>query len=1079
MTTSEVARFSSNGAIGTHNQTDQKIHDSKPSSSSFKTDALLSFAQVQESLANDRGLKRNKNVQELTINKLKYHSVGLVGREEEIQQLQDSISRVSKEDESRRKEIVLVKGYSGSGKSALVNRAEQFLQSKSNVVFAKGKYDQHNRDVPYAGLSSAFGEACRTLRPRLTTEETDVIGEKIVSGLGSEASLLQQIIPDVNEILPLNKRRTSDIIDPSNFGAMLERLKYSFRTLVRILSSYFSPLVLVLDDLQWSDVGSLKMLLYLMTDTKNTSPLVIIGSYRSNEVDRTHFLSSVVDDMRRVQESCNMRVSNIELDNLGLVGVNKVVVSLLDMDEDKHTRELANLCFKRTNGNPYFLLQFLSMLEEEEWLSFNLGTFKWTFSTELIEDKTVATANVVDLLRHRMAKVSDKLQLLLQYAACLGATFRIHTLEIVWRFHSSNLFPDKEDDSVAEMLLLLESEKFIETHESEPYRWVHDKVQEASMSLGKASQSTFQYEIGTVLFEKLSPEDLDMVLFNVTDLLNSGPRYDKAVPTDLNLYADLNLRAARKARSLYGAFEGAARYVRNGISFLPKESCWSMSRETTLQLYTLGAEVELALGNIEAMETYSKEVLSNEECTTMEKFPLYVVELFKLSTIDQNRSETHRFSLSILKELMGHRFVAFQSTAPLQAVLTLKKVIKLAKAKTTEQYEELQKMSDSRHEAIMKALHRFVTNCFLSKRKFLFVLGACRMITMTLDHGLSEYAGTAFTVLGQMTVRTDPKTASYFGEIALLLQQRIRPRFSEANTVYFVVSFVFPWTKQLHHCMSYSTAGIMPGLQTGNLEFSSWNLLLFNNQIPYQMGKCISSILKHCEIDLAQMKEMKQDEQITIYRLHHQLLLNLTGLSGSTKSHKGSVFDRDTFVPRTPLQCAVCDILQLDLFLFFGDLEQAADLAVRIEGNFRRTSPNYFVEMFETFHCAVALYGMARKTKKRKYKRLAIKLRHRITKWLHRGNPNVHHYVLFLQAEQAAVDGNTDTANKGFQEAVRLAGRTGHLHHAALFNERYSDFLRHNMKDGENAAFRMQEAIRFYGEWGADGVVRALSARHS
>ncbi|KAL3933974.1 MAG: hypothetical protein SGBAC_010167 [Bacillariaceae sp.] len=1018
--------------------------DESNPASSFKTDALLSFAQVQESLANDRSLRRNRNVQELTINKLKYDSVGLVGREQEIQQLQESISRVSGEDETRRKELVLIKGYSGVGKSALIDRAENFVQSQSNGAFAKGKYDQNNRDVPYEGLASAIGEVCCILSSKLKKEEADAIGDKLVAELGSEISLLQQIVPGINEILPMDLRRNSDIIDPSNFGAMQERLKYSFRALTRILSSCVSPLVLVLDDLQWSDVGSLKMLAHLMTDTKNTSPLVILGSYRSNEVDRTHFLSSVIDDMRRSQESCNIRVSNIELDNLGIEGVNSVVMSLLDMDEDQHTQDLADLCFKRTLGNPHFLLQFFTMLEEEEWLVFNLGTFKWTFSTELIEEKTAATANVVDLLRHRMTKVNDKLQLLLQYAACLGAKFHIHTLEIVWRSHSANNLKDQED-AVLDMLQLLEGEKFIEKHESEYYRWVHDKVQEAAMSLGKACQASFQYEVGSVLFEILSPEDLDINLFTVTDLLNSGTHCEELFPSNHTLYADMNLRAAAKARTLFGAFE----------------------------------EVELALGNIEAMEGYSKEVLLNESCTTMEKFPLYLVELFKLSTIDQNHTEAHRFNLLVLQELIGHRFVTFQLTVPLQAVLAWREVVKVAKAKTRNEYEALPKMSDPRHMATMKALHRFVTNCFVSKRKILFLLAACRMITMTLKHGVSEYAGTALAILGQLTVLTDSKTASYFGEIALLLQQKILPRFSESNTVFFVVSFVFPWTKDLHHCMSYSTMGIMSGLQTGNLEHSCWNLLFFNNQLPYQMGKSISSILNHCETDLAQMKEMKQEEQIMVYRLHHQLLLNLTGQSGSTTTLKGTAFNCDTFVPRTPVQRAAYDVIQLDLYLFFGDLEQAGELALRIEGNFRRCLPNHLVEMLETFHCAVALYAMARKTKKRKYKRLAIKLRKRITKWLQRGNPNVQHYALFLRGEQSALDGNAEAASKGFQEAIRLAARTGHMHHAALFNERYSDFLRYTTKDEDNAEFRMQEAIRFYGEWGAEGVVKALSARRS
>jgi hypothetical protein len=131
--------------------------------------------------------------------------------------------------------------------------------------------------------------------------------------------------------------------------------------------------------------------------------------------------------------------------------------------------------------------------------------------------------------------------------------------------------------------------------------------------------------------------------------------------------------------------------------------------------------------------------------------------------------------------------------------------------------------------------------------------------------------------------------------------------------------------------------------------------------------------------------------------------------------------------------------------------------------------------MIETFHRGVALYIMARKTKKRKYKTHASKIRKTVKTWVKAGNPNVEHYDLLLDAEHAALNKSSyDCAEKLYLEAIELASRMGYLHHAGLFNERFADFLHHKRRDAEKSVHFLNEAIRFFEQWGATKKVKML-----
>ena len=763
--------------------------------------------------------KRFSTIEKLTINKLKYDRVGVVGRENESRILKECLDQLN-----NNKELIFIQGYSGTGKSSLVSTLEK--QVSHGGVYVQGKFDLLSNDVPYSGIATAFGALCKKIKNNLGSNESWIDGDDLLTRLGKELSsnlgssatqLLIMIIPELQALLPREEENTTraSFSESHGFEAGQERWKYSFRVLTRVLGSYCSPMVLVLDDLQWADFSSLEVIDYLMADVQNTNALMIIGCFRSNEVDDEHILSKKIEALETKKDKHGFQITHMELGSLEIEDINKVTMSLLSIDDGPSTQRLTEICYKRTSGNPFFFIEFITMLMEEELIVFNLGLLKWTWDEKAIEDATMSTANVVDMLQARMRKLEPDLQLLLQYAASLGSTFAYSMIDLLWNRHAINDSTSKSDSLVG-LFDALEADNFIESCGSYQYRWVHDKVQEAAMTLGDVGKTLFQFEIGAVLYHSLSDEELEESLFDVVDLINKGQVKRRSE------FAELNLRAAEKARSI-SAFHSASKYVSRGIELLPNYK-WRDRRELTLRLYTVGAEMELAVGRVETMEMYCNEVLSQSTCSTLDKIPLYIAILHKLTVIEMKYNEAIKFGLSVLKAL-DCKLISKRAMVPIQAISSLIRTIKKVKNTPRDVYCNLDPMTDSIHKATMLILSRLAVASYLSasKRcKFIFILCITRMAHMTLNYGVCEKsAGSTFGSLGLLCGAMGNFEASLFmGEIANLLQQKIQSKHQETITLYVSNKSIFPWTKPLQSCLISLSKAYTLGMQSGNIEFA-------------------------------------------------------------------------------------------------------------------------------------------------------------------------------------------------------------------------------------------------------------------
>lgn len=241
-------------------------------------------------------------------------------------------------------------------------------------------------------------------------------------------------------------------------------------------------------------------------------------------------------------------------------------------------------------------------------------------------------------------------------------------------------------------------------------------------------------------------------------------------------------------------------------------------------------------------------------------------------------------------------------------------------------------------------------------------------------------------------------------------------------------------------------------------------------------GKPLGTVRADCKIYVEQMKEFKREVVHADICIYLEMIQNLMGLSDgdptTMENEQRFLSHKDHTVLGVFYSC------QCILYLYFGECEKGAKLAIERDDTYSKGVPMHVWIMMETFTRGMCLYIMARKSKKRAYKKHAQKVHKTIKSWIRKGNPNVKHYDLMLKAEAAALDGKLDAAEGWYQSAVVSATRRGHVHESALVSERYGEFLLNDRNDPEEARHKFDDAIRRYGEWGAAKKVRMLREKH-
>src|ERR1700760_3732912 len=494
----------------------------------------------------------------------------LYGREREIATLLAAFDRVVMHGGS---ELVLVSGYSGIGKSSVVNELHKVIVLPRGI-FISGKFDLRLRDTPHSTLAQAFQGPIQ----QLLNGHTNNIArwrDAIKEAVGNQGRLLTDLIPDLVRLI--GPQPTVAVLSPVDAEP---RFQTVFQRFVGVFARAEHPLVIFVDDLQWLDPATLTLIEYLLLHP-DTRHLLLIGAYRDNEVDSAHPLMLKLEALRRA----GAKVDRIVLGPLSVDNVNQLLCDALRRAPDE-MRPFAELVHKRSRGNPFFAGQFLTSLAEEALVEFDPHSRPWTWNIDALGDKKLSD-NPVDLMIGRLRRLSPEAQEALKLLACLGNHADFTTL--------AKLRSESDEAMHASFRDAVRAGAAVPREGS--YRFFHDRVQEAAYALMPAEgRAGHHLRIARLLVAETAPEMIAEKIYDLVNQLNLGSALISEWPEKVRT-AELNFVAGRKAKAST-AYAAASTYLAAGIAVLSDEG-WQRSYDLTLGLFLERAECEILNSNLE------------------------------------------------------------------------------------------------------------------------------------------------------------------------------------------------------------------------------------------------------------------------------------------------------------------------------------------------------------------------------------------------------------------------------------------------------------------------------------------------
>ena len=497
----------------------------------------------------------------------------LYGREREVETLLAAFDRVVA---NGKPELVLVSGYSGVGKSALVNELHKVLVSPRGL-FASGKFDQYKRGIPYATLAQALAQL---IHPLLGKSEVELEGwrQPLRKALGPNGQLIVDLVPELKLII--GEQPAVPKLEPQQAKA---RFRLVFRRFLGVFAQPSHPLVLFLDDLQWLDAATLDLIedLLIQEDVRH---LLLIGAYRDNEVGAPHPLMCKLEAIRKTDTA----VQDIKLVPLTLNDLTQLIADSLHCEHGR-AGPLARLVHAKTEGNPFFAVQFLTALAQEGLLVFDHGEGRWSWDLHSVHAKGY-TDNVADLMAAKLTRLPARTQRAIQQLAYLGYGAQTPMLSLVLGIPEAEVHADLQEAV---------RQEFIQRPDGS-YRFVHDRVQEATYSLiPESSRAEAHLRIGRLLLAHTPEEKREEAIFEIVSQLNRGTELI-AQQEERNQLAGFNLVAGKRAKGST-AYASALTYFVTGAQLL-KDGCWERQHELIFALELNRAECEYLTGDLAAAE---------------------------------------------------------------------------------------------------------------------------------------------------------------------------------------------------------------------------------------------------------------------------------------------------------------------------------------------------------------------------------------------------------------------------------------------------------------------------------------------
>jgi PAS domain S-box-containing protein len=976
----------------------------------------------------------------------------LYGRESDVETLVVTFNRVA---EGGPPELVLVSGYSGVGKSSVVNELHKFLVPPRGL-FASGKFDQHKRDIPYSTLAQAFESLIRRLLAK-PESELAAWGNAFRDALGPNAKLMVDLVPELKIII--GEQPTVPELPPQDAQ---RRFQLVFRRFICVFARPEHPLALFLDDLQWLDAATADLLEDLLTQS-DVQYLLLIGAYRDSEVDAAHPLTRKLLKIRHAGAA----VREIVLMSLSRGNLERLIADTF-LCELERAIPLAQLVHEKTAGNPFFSIQFITALKEDRLIVFDYRERRWSWDLKRIHAQGY-TDNVADLMVGKLSHLPAATQTALQMLACIGNSAKISLLRMICD-RSHDVHGDLRD-AVGDNLVF---------RSEDSYRFLHDRVQEAAYSLiPEETRSEAHLRVGRLLLAQTPPERREETIFEIVNQLNRG----SALITSRNerdRLAELNLLAGKRAKAST-AYTSALNYLIAGSGTLDENS-WERRHELTFQLELHRAECEFLGGQLSTVEERLAE-LSTHATTTVELASVACLQMNVYTTLDQN-DRAVAIGLDCLRRL-GVEL----SPQPTQEEVQreYERVWSQVGRRQIEDLIDLPLMTNPDVLDVLTVLTEVLTPALFCDDK-LSSLVICRMANLSLEHGNTDGSCFAYVWFAIIVGHRfgNYEAGFHFGQLGYnLVEKRGLKRF-RARTYYAFGNVVLPWTRHIRAGRDLVRHAFDVASEIGDVASAA----ICCDQLMKNLlaaGDPLVDMQREGESGLQFVQRVGFGRIVDHIMPQLSLIRALRGLTPALGSLNGDQFDEVRFEHYLASNPALAEpecwywVRKLQARVFAGDYASAVDAALNAQ---RRivTSPSQFMVLDPLETAEYHLFGGLSRAgawdsalpDQRQQHFDAVVAHHRQLQLCSENCPdNFESRAALLAAEIARMEGRVLDAEQLYEQAIRSAHANNFIHIEALANELAARF--YEARGFEKIAYAYLRDARYsYLRWGADGKVRQL-----
>jgi len=965
----------------------------------------------------------------------------IYGREGELARLQAAWITIR----SGQPQFLIVHATSGMGKSSLIQHFKsQLLQE--GAIFIDGKCEQLNRNRPYDSIIQAFRSYMQVL---LIEGEETYWKKKLKDELGSNALIVTELIPEFDFLL--DSPSVLPILPPDQYQ---NRFQHTFLKFLQAFATKEHPFVLFIDDWQWSDQATKKMISLLLSHPLSKY-ILVIGAYKERLDDLP-----VADDMNRMAElDSSVNVDAFRLQPLSVEPINRILKDTLNAPHYEDSSLLAKVILERTEGNPFFVHQFIRALYRDKCIVFQSEYGSWSWDLTEVRRYQV-TDHVIKLMIDKVQALDGQSLSFLKTAACMGSEFMLTDVSQI------NGISEKAEELI---LAKANAEGLVVPGHNRTVNFLHDHIRQSILAMmDEKEKQSIHFRIGMFQFHH-SLQSGENRSFEIADHFELAWNFVREHP-ESNQFASIFLDAGMKSKHAI-AYDSALRYLRMGLDLLV-DIGWNKSNDVAWNLHMAMAECEYIAGEpevgyqmIEILKKQAKGVYEKSEVNLLHS-SLYRLQGDYINGVYciLNALEHHNFKMKanpskwdVIKEFLLTKWDILR-TKPINLL-------------------ELHDANDEKVNQIGNILLSLGVSAHFIDRNLL-VISMLKMLRVTLKYGNHSASSFAYCDYGIIlcSITGDIEQGFRYGEIGIKLSQRYEDSYAKGNAYFIFGAFIQFWRRPLHDNVTTLHEAIRYNEEAGNFVIAGISVS-FYVIVRFVKGDPLEQIWNKLDDFSASLGTSVDKLAKSFMTFAYPLLTLLTQAAIPSFDNQETL---DVMWMEEKESVLIFRTLQLQILYLF----EQYDLAFERMESMREQDHEPLKLLISTemsFYTALLLaarFDQVDQELQRKYLKRIRKIAATFKKWAEGCADNFQHKYLLIRAEWMRIAGEDAKAAQDYEASIQLAEEHGFIQNVALGNELAARFYSATGKY-KLAKWHVIEAHATYLKWGAKSKALHLESKYA